>query len=102
MKTVQEIHAVEDDDGSVEKVSVLRRTAAHCFHDLRHTFAVTKYRDEMDNKNSEPWLLIKELLGHASVETTRDIYLKVVTVEEKARAGKVSYRAKQYVGGKND
>lgn len=102
MKTVQEIHAVEDDDGSVEKVSVLRRTAAHCFHDLRHTFAVTKYRDEVDNKNSEPWLLIKELLGHASVETTRDIYLKVVTVEEKARAGKVSYRAKQYVGGKND
>jgi integrase len=63
---------------------------------------VRKYFDEVDNKNSEPWLLIKELLGHASVETTRDIYLKVVTVEEKARAGKVSYRAKQRTGGNDD
>jgi integrase len=102
MKTVQEIHAVEDDEGSETNVSVLRRAAAHCYHDLRHTFAVTKYCDEVDNGNSEPWLLIKELLGHASVETTRDIYLKVVTVEEKARFGKVSYRAKQRVGGNDD
>jgi integrase len=102
MKTVQEIHAVEDDEGSETKVSVLRRAAAHCYHDLRHTFAVKKYFDEVDNKNAEPWLLIKELLGHASVETTRDIYLKVVTVEEKARVGKVSYRAKQRVGGNDD
>lgn len=102
MKTVQEIHTVEDDEGRETKVSVLRRAAGHCYHDLRHTFAVTKYFDEVDNKNSEPWLQIKELLGHASVETTRDIYLKVVTVEEKAAAGKVSYRAKQRVGGNDD
>lgn len=102
MKTVQEIHPVEDDEGSETKVSVLRRAAAHCYHDLRHTFAVTKYADEVACGNPEPWLLIKELLGHASVETTRDIYLKVVTIEEKARAGKVSYRAKQRVGGNDD
>jgi integrase len=102
MKTVQEIHAVEDDEGGEKKMSVLRRAAAHCYHDLRHTFAVTKYADEVARKNSEPWLPIKELLGHASVETTRNIYLNVVTVEEKARAGKVSYRAKQRVGGNDD
>lgn len=102
MKTVQEIYTGEDDKGNETNVSVLRRAAAHCYHDLRHTFAVTKYFDEVDNKNSEPWLLLKELLGHASVETTRDIYLKVVTVEEKARAGKISYRAKQRVGGNDD
>lgn len=102
MKTVQEIHALEDDDGGETNVSVLRRAAAHCYHDLRHTFAVTKYFDEVGNGNPEPWLLIKELLGHSSVETTRDIYLKVVTVEEKARAGKISYRAKQRIGGNND
>jgi len=102
MKTVQEIHVVEDDEGNETEVSVLRRAAAHCYHDLRHTFAVTKYFDEVENKNSEPWMLIKELLGHASVETTRDIYLKVVTVEEKARAGKISYRAKQRAGGNDD
>ncbi len=102
MKTVQEIHAIEDDDGNETKVSVLRRAAAHCYHDLRHTFAVTMYSNEVENKNSEPWLPIKELLGHASVETTRDTYLKVVTVEEKARAGEVAYRAKQRVGGNDD
>lgn len=102
MKTVQEIHVVDDDEGTETEVSVLRRAAAHCYHDLRHTFAVTKYSDEVANKNPEPWLLIKELLGHANVETTRDIYLKVVTVEEKARAGKVSYRAKQSAGGNDD
>lgn len=102
MKTMQEIHVVQDDKGNETKVSSLRRAAAHCYHDLRHTFAVTKYFDEVDNRNPEPWLLIKELLGHASVETTRDIYLKVVTIEEKARAGKMSYRAKQRVGGNDD
>jgi integrase/recombinase XerC len=102
MKTVQEIHVLEDDDGNETEVSVLRRAAAHCYHDLRHTFAVTMYFNEVDNRNPEPWLPIKELLGHASVETTRDIYLKVVTIEEKARAGKVSYRAKQRVGGNHD
>jgi integrase/recombinase XerC len=102
MKTVQEIHAVEDDEGNETKVSVLRRAAAHCYHDLRHTFAVTMYFNEVDNRNPEPWLPIKELLGHTSVETTRDIYLKVVTIEEKARAGKVTYRAKQRIGGNHD
>jgi integrase/recombinase XerC len=102
MKTVQEIHSVDDDEGNETKVSVLRRAAAHCYHDLRHTFAVTKYADEVARKNPEPWLPIKELLGHASVETTRNIYLNVVTVEEKARAGKVSYRAKKRVGGNDD
>jgi integrase len=43
-------------------VSVLRRAAAHRYHNLRHTFA-TMYFNEVDNKNPEPWLLIKELLG---------------------------------------
>lgn len=102
MKTVQEIHTVEDDEGNETKVSVLRRAAAHCYHDLRHTFAVMMYFKEVDDGNPEPWLLIKELLGHASVETTRDIYLKVVTVEEKVRVGKISYRAKQRAGGNDD
>jgi len=32
-------------------------------HNLRHTFAATMYFNEVDNKNPEPWLLIKELLG---------------------------------------
>jgi integrase len=102
LKTVQEIHAVEDDEVGETSVNVLRRVAKHCYHDLRHTFAVTKYFDEVHNKNAEPWLLIKELLGHASVETTRDIYLNVVTVGEKARFGKTSYRAKQRAGGNDD
>jgi integrase/recombinase XerC len=102
MKTVQEIHAVEDDEGNEIKMSVLRRAAAHCYHDLRHTFAVTMYFNEVHNRNLEPWLPIKELLGHASLETTRDIYLNVVTIEERARAGEVSYRAKQRVGSKYD
>jgi integrase len=79
-------------------VSVLRRAAAHRYHNLRHTFA-TMYFNEVDNKNPEPWLLIAR---HASVETTRNIYLNVVTVEGKARAGKVSYRAKQRAGGNDD
>jgi len=52
---------------------MLRRAAAHWHHDFRHTFAVKKYFDEVNNQKAEPWLLIKELLRQASVETTRDI-----------------------------
>ncbi|MBK3732288.1 tyrosine-type recombinase/integrase [Azospirillum brasilense] len=47
-------------------------------HDLRHTFAVWTYYARRQDGDSEPWLYIQGVLGHASVATTMDTYLRVV------------------------
>lgn len=52
--------------------------AAHCVHDLRHTYAVLTYWAEAQNGNAEPWKIIQAQLGHARLETTIRTYLKYV------------------------
>ncbi|SAL52340.1 site-specific tyrosine recombinase XerC [Caballeronia concitans] len=65
-------------------VTYFTSVAQHRFHDLRHTFAVWMYLSEKASGNAEPWKQIQTLLGHTSLKTTMDIYLKVVNVERQA------------------
>lgn len=46
-------------------------------HCLRHTYAVVTYFAERAAGNPEPWKVLQVRLGHASVQTTMDIYLRV-------------------------
>lgn len=54
------------------------KSADHSFHDLRHTYAVLTYHAEVKNGNPEPWKKIQAQLGHSSLQTTIDIYLRHV------------------------
>ncbi|MES1934567.1 site-specific recombinase XerD [Salinisphaera shabanensis T35B1] len=53
--------------------------AAHRYHDLRHTFAITRYQEERRKGNQAPWETIQRLLGHRYVTTTLDTYLAHTT-----------------------
>lgn len=54
--------------------------AAHCFHDLRHSYATWTYWAESKLGNSEPWKLIQAQLGHKHLQTTIDTYLHYVNI----------------------
>ena len=79
-----------DEDGK----AVLRQIvgAAHTFHDLRHTFAVLFYKSEVSRGNPEPWEKLRALLGHASAETTKNIYLRHVDVDEASISDATAHR----------
>ena len=62
----------------------VRTVAKHCFHDLRHTFAVWLYEAEKEVGNPEPWKVVQARLGHRSLQTTLDTYLNVVSAERAA------------------
>jgi len=64
----------------VEGKSVNSKKAMHCVHDLRHTYAVLTYHAEVMNGNVEPWKKIQAQLGHKSLQTTIDTYLRYVSV----------------------
>lgn len=53
------------------------QTARYSFHCLRHSFAIWRYYAERQAGNTEPWKLIQSLLGHQSLATTTDLYLRV-------------------------
>lgn len=75
----------------------LESLAKHHFHDLRHTFAVWNYRDLKSKGEVEPWKSIQVLLGHASLQTTMDTYLKIVDSDRRAY-GHAQYKAKRGMG----
>lgn len=52
--------------------------AAFSIHNLRHTFAVRYCEAQWMMGNTEPWLALSRLLGHASPETTKKHYLGFV------------------------
>lgn len=72
----------------------------HCFHDLRHTYALWRYQEEKKNGNAEPWKELQIELGHAKLQTTRDIYLTIIDVDRRD-AGRKQYEAKQRLGKRN-
>lgn len=72
--------------------------AAYRFHDLRHTFAVMFYKSEVLRGNPEPWEKLKQRLGHAHSETTRNIYLRHIDASEAA----ISDMAAQHMRGRGD
>jgi integrase/recombinase XerC len=87
----------------VEKIDIdtgeryLESLSKHHFHDLRHTFAVWTYHDLKSKGESEPWKPIQILLGHSSLKTTIDTYLKIVDVDRRL-AGRAQYNAKHEMG----
>ena len=56
--------------------------AAHSFHDLRHTFALVMYFELRRAGKAEPWLALKNLLGHRHLTTTINTYLRSVQTQE--------------------
>jgi integrase len=66
--------------------------AAHTFHDLRHTFAVLFYKSEVNRGNPAPWEKLRSLLGHASAETTKNIYLRHIDVDEASISDATAHR----------
>jgi integrase/recombinase XerC len=63
----------EDPEGQLEPWIAIE--AAHRYHDLRHTFAITRYHEERRKGNQAPWETIQRLLGHKYVTTTMETYL---------------------------
>lgn len=51
-------------------------------HCLRHTFAVWMYWARKAQGDTEPWKSIQAALGHRSLQTTLDTYLKVIALDE--------------------
>lgn len=49
-------------------------------HDLRHTFAVWTYHIRTSLGDNEPWKWIQSQLGHSSLDTTINTYLKHVSI----------------------
>lgn len=87
----------------VEKIDIetneryLESVCRHRFHDLRHTYAMWRNLLLKEQGETDPWKIIQLELGHGSVATTRDIYLKVIDVDRR-ESGVVQYNAKQSMG----
>lgn len=65
-----------------EGKSIRKEVAKHVFHDLRHNFAILTYYTRKANGDAEPWLYIQAMLGHALLQTTIRIYLRLVKAYE--------------------
>jgi len=85
----------DPDTGEVHQVLVPR----HCYHDLRHTYALWTYHALVSQGTSEPWKIIQSLLGHAHLSTTLNTYLRVVNVEKARTADGVYEVMRRFVRG---
>jgi site-specific recombinase XerD len=66
-----------DIDGKVTSQSIVQ-VPRYVFHSLRHTYAIwTYYARKL--KDDEPWFYIQARLGHSSLETTINTYLKIAS-----------------------
>lgn len=65
--------------GDIVEMSGCKRKGPHAF---RHTFAVNVYKALSRNGMNEPWKILQIFLGHKSIKTTMDTYLKTLTMEE--------------------
>lgn len=66
---------VIDPESNESKTRVSPKYSVHAF---RHTYAVHAYHAHRDAGESDPWKFIQMQLGHSSLKTTIDIYLKYV------------------------
>lgn len=66
------------DESAVSRKSVV--PPRYRFHDLRHTYAVWTYSVLKMQGDPEPWKAIQAQLGHRSLETTINTYLRTVTL----------------------
>ena len=67
----------ESHEGIFVWKEVVRPCPLFVFHDLRHSYSVWTYYSRKESGDSEPWFYIKTQLGHSSIQTTQDIYLRV-------------------------
>lgn len=67
----------ENHEGLLIWEEVNRSCPLFVFHDLRHSYSVWTYYSRKKSGDSEPWFYIQSQLGHASVKTTQDTYLRV-------------------------
>lgn len=65
-------------DGTGFRASAATEHPRYRFHDLRHTFAVWMYSVLKMQGDPEPWKEIQAQLGHRSLQTTLDTYLRTV------------------------
>jgi integrase/recombinase XerC len=54
----------------------ITQDARYTFHDCRHSYAIYTYVAFREAGHPAPWLEVSQRLGHASLKTTLDIYLK--------------------------
>lgn len=73
------VETIERTNPETKEVKQVVR-ALHCFHDLRHTYAVLTYLAEVKNGNAEPWKKIQAQLGHKFLSTTIQTYLGFVSI----------------------
>lgn len=71
---VHSISLTDPDTGTLSEKTV----ALHSIHDLRHTCACLIYWAEIASGNPMPWKKIQMQLGHRSLQTTLNIYMKHV------------------------
>jgi integrase len=57
------------------KLHRIEEGPAHDFHDTRHTYAHWTYLSLVRQGHSEPWLFLRNRLGHRHLKTTTDTYL---------------------------
>ncbi|NTV69839.1 MAG: tyrosine-type recombinase/integrase [Azonexaceae bacterium] len=72
LRTVTKVNP-ETQQSYVEQVPAF---SPHC---LRHTYTVWSYLAEKQSGNSEPWKNLQVRLGHSSLETTINTYLRVAS-----------------------
>lgn len=56
----------------------------YTFHGLRHTYAITLYSSKTKQGDKEPWKTVQASLGHKSLKTTVDTYLRSIQIDEAA------------------
>jgi len=64
------------------KEVLIRDIPKYSFHSFRHTFAVNYYYARKRSGDQEPWKAVQAILGHKSMQTTMDIYLRSVMADE--------------------
>ncbi len=71
----------------------------HCFHHLRHTYAVEAFHQYKGYPEEDRWIRIQQQLGHSSYKTTANIYCRAVSLSESKARDAFSAILKRLVDG---
>lgn len=89
------VNKIDRETGEVSEAFVPK----HCFHHLRHTYAVEAYHFYKDFPEDDRWIKIQQQLGHASFKTTANIYLRAVSLSEANARDAYSLILKRLIDG---
>ena len=82
IKVVRLLNAALEEERKKEKSNILPIEAP--LHDLRHTYATTMFKENIDDKINQ------KRLGHKKNQTTKDIYMHVLPSMERDAVEKLS------------